>query len=143
MDSEYKFVSGSYLQGWKNTLLVVSHDQSFLDNVCNEIIHLDQKRLFYYKGNYSMFKKMYSQKKKETVKEYEKQEKRLKEMKQQGQSKKQAVSFSILFVILFHSLPLHYTGWLYILIYTGNVHAGEKTKRSSDPETRKKSRKIW
>jgi len=42
-----------------------------------------------------MFKKMYSQKKKETIKEYEKQEKRLKEMKQQGQSKKQAVSFSI------------------------------------------------
>lgn len=85
----------SYLQGWKKTLLVVSHDQSFLDNVCNEIIHLDQKRLFYYKGNYSMFKKMYSQKKKETIKEYEKQEKRLKEMKQQGQSKKQAVSFAI------------------------------------------------
>ncbi|XP_022174020.1 ATP-binding cassette sub-family F member 1 isoform X2 [Myzus persicae] len=80
----------NYLQGWKKTLLVVSHDQSFLDNVCNEIIHLDQKRLFYYKGNYSMFKKMYSQKKKETIKEYEKQEKRLKEMKQQGQSKKQA-----------------------------------------------------
>lgn len=85
-------ISISYLQGWKKTLLVVSHDQSFLDNVCNEIIHLDQKRLFYYKGNYSMFKKMYSQKKKETIKEYEKQEKRLKEMKQQGQSKKQAVS---------------------------------------------------
>jgi len=80
----------NYLQGWKKTLLVVSHDQSFLDNVCNEIIHLDQKRLFYYKGNYSMFKKMYSQKKKEVIKEYEKQEKRLKEMKQQGQSKKQA-----------------------------------------------------
>ncbi|KAL5237968.1 hypothetical protein ACI65C_005378 [Semiaphis heraclei] len=80
----------NYLQGWKKTLLVVSHDQSFLDNVCNEIIHLDQKRLFYYKGNYSMFKKMHSQKKKETIKEYEKQEKRLKEMKQQGQSKKQA-----------------------------------------------------
>ncbi|XP_050433535.1 ATP-binding cassette sub-family F member 1 isoform X2 [Adelges cooleyi] len=80
----------NYLQGWKKTLLVVSHDQSFLDNVCNEIIHLDAKRLFYYKGNYSMFKKMYSQKKKETIKEYEKQEKRLKEMKQQGQSKKQA-----------------------------------------------------
>lgn len=42
---------------------------------------------------------MYSQKKKETIKEYEKQEKRLKEMKQQGQSKKQAVSykFSLLF----------------------------------------------
>lgn len=80
----------NYLQGWKKTLLVVSHDQSFLDNVCNEIIHLDQQKLYYYKGNYSMFKKMYVQKRKEMIKEYEKQEKRLKELKAHGQSKKQA-----------------------------------------------------
>ena len=85
------FVS-SYLQAWKKTLLIVSHDQSFLDNVCNEIIHLDQQKLHYYKGNYSMFKKMYVQKRKEMIKEYEKQEKRIKEMKAHGQSKKQAVS---------------------------------------------------
>ncbi|XP_075228000.1 ATP-binding cassette sub-family F member 1 isoform X2 [Lycorma delicatula] len=80
----------NYLQGWKKTLLIVSHDQSFLDNVCNEIIHLDQQKLHYYKGNYSMFKKMYVQKCKEMMKEYEKQEKRIKELKASGQSKKAA-----------------------------------------------------
>ncbi|KAJ3639102.1 hypothetical protein Zmor_004262 [Zophobas morio] len=80
----------NYLQVWKKTLLIVSHDQSFLDNVCNEIIHLDNQKLFYYKGNYSMFKKMYHQKRKEMIKEYEKQEKRLKELKAHGSSKKQA-----------------------------------------------------
>ncbi|CAB0020596.1 unnamed protein product [Nesidiocoris tenuis] len=80
----------NYLQGWKKTLLIVSHDQSFLDNVCNEIIHLDCLKLYYYKGNYSMFKKMHLQKRKEMIKEYEKQEKRIKEMKSSGQSKKQA-----------------------------------------------------
>ncbi|XP_055857350.1 ATP-binding cassette sub-family F member 1 [Episyrphus balteatus] len=80
----------NYLQGWKKTLLIVSHDQSFLDNVCNEIIHLDQKKLHYYKGNYSMFKKMYVQKRREMIKEYEKQEKRIKELKAHGQSKKSA-----------------------------------------------------
>ncbi|KDR09962.1 ATP-binding cassette sub-family F member 1 [Zootermopsis nevadensis] len=80
----------NYLQSWKKTLLIVSHDQSFLDNVCNEIIHLDQQKLYYYKGNYSMFKKMYVQKRKEMIKEYEKQEKRIKELKAHGQSKKQA-----------------------------------------------------
>ena len=32
----------NYLQNWKKTLLIVSHDQSFLDNVCTDIIHLDQ-----------------------------------------------------------------------------------------------------
>ncbi|XP_066246869.1 ATP-binding cassette sub-family F member 1 [Euwallacea similis] len=80
----------NYLQGWKKTLLIVSHDQSFLDNVCNEIIHLDTQKLHYYKGNYSMFKKMYVQKRKEMIKEYEKQEKRIKELKSSGSSKKQA-----------------------------------------------------
>ncbi|KAH0564564.1 ATP-binding cassette sub-family F member 1 [Cotesia glomerata] len=80
----------NYLQGWKKTLLIVSHDQSFLDNVCTDIIHLDQEKLFYYKGNYTLFKKMYETKWKEAMKLYEKQEKRLKEMKASGQSKKQA-----------------------------------------------------
>lgn len=42
----------NYLQHWKKTLLIVSHDQSFLDNVCTDIIHLDNEKLFYYKGNY-------------------------------------------------------------------------------------------
>lgn len=83
-------VNFSYLQTWKKTLLIVSHDQSFLDNVCNEIIHLDQKKLFYYKGNYSMFKKMLVQKRREQLKEYEKQEKKIRDLKSHGQSKKQA-----------------------------------------------------
>merc|ERR1719414_606984 len=65
----------NYLQQWKKTLLVVSHDQSFLDNVCTDIIHLDNQKLFYYRGNYGTFKKMFVQKRKEQIKEYEKQEK--------------------------------------------------------------------
>merc|ERR1719242_1565142 len=80
----------NYLQGYKKTLLIVSHDQSFLDNVCTDIVHLDQCKLWYYKGNYSMFKKMEQQKRKERLKDYEKQEKRLKELKASGQSKKKA-----------------------------------------------------
>jgi len=42
----------SYLQNWKKTLLIVSHDQSFLDNVCTDMIHLEQQKLKYYRGNY-------------------------------------------------------------------------------------------
>jgi len=82
----------NYLQNWKKTLLVVSHDQSFLDNVCSDIIHLDQCKLWYYKGNYSTFKKMEEQKRRERIKEYEKQEKRIRDLKSSGQSKKKAES---------------------------------------------------
>jgi len=82
----------NYLQLYKKTLLIVSHDQSFLDNVCTDIIHLDQCKLWYYKGNYSMFKAMETQKRKERIKDYEKQEKRIKDMKSSGygMSKKKA-----------------------------------------------------
>jgi len=80
----------NYLQNWKKTLLVVSHDQSFLDNVCTDIIHLDKQKLFYYKGNFGTFKKMLAQKRKEEQKQWEQQEKRLKSMKASGKSTKQA-----------------------------------------------------
>ncbi|XP_026851453.2 ATP-binding cassette sub-family F member 1 isoform X1 [Electrophorus electricus] len=80
----------NYLQSWKKTLLIVSHDQSFLDDVCTDIIHLDNQKLYYYRGNYLTFKKMYVQKQKELLKQYEKQEKKLKELKAGGRSTKQA-----------------------------------------------------
>ncbi|XP_053328643.1 ATP-binding cassette sub-family F member 1 [Spea bombifrons] len=80
----------NYLQGWKKTLLIVSHDQGFLDEVCTDIMHLDIQKLFYYRGNYMTFKKMYQQKQKELQKQYDKQEKKLKELKAGGKSAKQA-----------------------------------------------------
>lgn len=80
----------NYLCGWKKTLLIVSHDQSFLDNVCTDIIHLDQQKLFYYRGNYTQFKAMLELKRKEQVKDFEKQQKQIKQLKQSGKSGKQA-----------------------------------------------------
>lgn len=80
----------NYLQEWRKTLLIVSHDQSFLDNVCTDIIHLEHQRLFYYRGNYTQFTKMHDQKKREFLKELEKQEKQLKQLKSSGKSSKAA-----------------------------------------------------
>lgn len=80
----------NYLCGWKKTLLIVSHDQSFLDNVCTDIIHLDQQKLFYYRGNYTQFKRMLEQKRKEQQKDYDKQQKQIQQLKQSGKSGKQA-----------------------------------------------------
>ena len=41
------------------------------------------------------FKKMFKQKRKEQMKDYEKQEKRLRELKATGKSSKDAVSYSV------------------------------------------------
>ncbi|WP_394749789.1 ABC-F family ATP-binding cassette domain-containing protein [Spongiimicrobium salis] len=37
------------------TLFMVTHDRYFLERVCNEIIELDQGKLYPYKGNYSYY----------------------------------------------------------------------------------------
>jgi ATP-binding cassette subfamily F protein uup len=39
----------------QKTVLVVSHDRYFLDNICTEIRELDKGKLFSYKGNYGYF----------------------------------------------------------------------------------------
>lgn len=40
------------------TSLIVSHDSGFLDHVCTDIIHYENKKLAYYKGNLSEFVKV-------------------------------------------------------------------------------------
>ena len=44
-----------YLSRMNSSLLMVTHDRYFLDNVCNEIIEIDDLRVYRYKGNYSYF----------------------------------------------------------------------------------------
>ncbi|KAK0569483.1 [NU+] prion formation protein 1 [Tilletia horrida] len=39
------------------TVLTVSHDTGFLDNVCTDIIHYDNKKIVYYRGNLAAFVK--------------------------------------------------------------------------------------
>ena len=44
-----------YFKKEKITLLMVTHDRYFLERVCNEIIELDEGKLYSYKGNYSYY----------------------------------------------------------------------------------------
>ena len=44
-----------HLSKTHTTLLMVTHDRYFLDNICNEIIELDGGSIYKYKGNYSYF----------------------------------------------------------------------------------------
>ena len=44
-----------YLSRTKLSLLMVTHDRYFLDRVCSEIIEIDNRQLYQYKGNYSYY----------------------------------------------------------------------------------------
>lgn len=52
----------NYLKNYRNTILLISHDRDFLDNLCTHIVHLDGKKLTIYKGNYHSFEKQRAEK---------------------------------------------------------------------------------
>ncbi len=45
----------NYLQRTTKALLMVTHDRYFLDNVCHEILELDNETLYTYAGNYEYY----------------------------------------------------------------------------------------
>src|SRR6202162_384719 len=46
-----------WLEHYPGTLLLVTHDRDFLDAVVTEIVHLDQRQLRHYTGNYAQFER--------------------------------------------------------------------------------------
>lgn len=44
-----------FLRRGNISLLMVTHDRYFLDRVCSEIIEIDNKQVYSYKGNYSYY----------------------------------------------------------------------------------------
>jgi ATP-binding cassette, subfamily F, member 3 len=53
-----------YLMELDITVVIVSHDREFLNFCCDEIIHLFNQKLNYYKGDYDTFEKVRNEKNK-------------------------------------------------------------------------------
>lgn len=52
----------SWLQSYRGTLLMISHDRDFLDSIVNHIAHIEQQKLTLYKGGYSDFERQRAEK---------------------------------------------------------------------------------
>lgn len=64
----------TYLQSYPSTVLVVSHDRAFLNEVATDIIHQHSMRLDYYRGaNFDTFYASREERKKTAKREYENQ----------------------------------------------------------------------
>ncbi|VDL73999.1 unnamed protein product [Nippostrongylus brasiliensis] len=63
-----------HLQQWEGTILTVSHDRKFLNEICTDIVHLHTRRLDHYKGNYDTFEKTMKEKLTQQHREYEAQQ---------------------------------------------------------------------
>ena len=73
-----------WLQQWllryQGTLLLVSHDRSFLDVVVSHIVSFENKKLYLYRGNYSDYEVQKAERMAQQQAEYEKQQSRKKEI---------------------------------------------------------------
>ena len=83
----------NYLSTWKKSLLIVSHNQHFLNDVCTDMLHISDLKLDHYRGNYYKFTRALKQKMREKEKEWEKIERRIKEMQKKGTPKKEVQTF--------------------------------------------------
>ncbi|OWV67810.1 glycosyl transferase family 1 [Rhizobium sp. R339] len=46
-----------YIRRYPHTVIIISHDRDLLNNAVNSIVHLDQRKLTFYRGNYDQFER--------------------------------------------------------------------------------------
>ena len=71
-----------YLRSSSSALVIVSHDQYFLDRVCNEVYEISHKACEYYKGNYSHYLEEREQRYLLKQKAYEKQQQEIHDLEE-------------------------------------------------------------
>ena len=71
-----------YLLNWPYTLVIVSHAKDFIDSIATDIIHLQNQKLTYYKGNYTDFDKARTEQLKLNKRLHEAQTKKIEHMQE-------------------------------------------------------------
>jgi ATP-binding cassette subfamily F protein 3 len=66
----------TWIQRYKGTLLLISHDKSFIDACVNNIVSFEQQNLISYSGNYSSYEHQRAERMRLQASEYEKQERK-------------------------------------------------------------------
>ncbi|MCB5236941.1 ribosomal protection-like ABC-F family protein [Niallia circulans] len=73
------------IKTYKGTVILVSHDRYFLDEVTSKIWSIENKKLIEHKGNYTSYMEAREQKRLTMQREYDKQQKKIKQV--EGQMK--------------------------------------------------------
>ena len=68
----------SWLRNYRGTLLLISHDRDFLNNICTHIAHLEHQNIQLYTGNYSAFERIRAERLANQQSEYIKQQRDIK-----------------------------------------------------------------
>jgi ATP-binding cassette subfamily F protein 2 len=71
-----------YLKTYNRILVMISHSQDFLNNVCTNIINLKDKNIKYYTGNYDQYVKTRAELEENQMKQYTKEQEQIAHMKE-------------------------------------------------------------
>lgn len=69
-----------WLQNYSGTLLIISHDRDFLDNIVESIINIHQQTIETYSGNYSAYEKQKAERLAQQASAFTKQQERISEI---------------------------------------------------------------
>jgi ATP-binding cassette, subfamily F, member 3 len=66
-----------WLKRYEGTLIIISHDRDFLDNIVDRIVNIEKQKLDNYSGNYSAFERQRAEKLAQQQASFEKQQERI------------------------------------------------------------------
>ncbi len=70
-----------WLRAYGGTLLVISHDRDFLDNIATHVLHIERQGVTLYAGNYSAFERVRAERLANQQSEHEKQQRAIVHMR--------------------------------------------------------------
>lgn len=85
LDYEKVEVLSSYLKEFNGSIIYISHDRYFIDNISKDIFHLENAEITEYHGNYSFFIAQYKLLHEQLSLEYKQQQLEIKRIKEQIQ----------------------------------------------------------
>lgn len=80
LDLEATLWLEQWLNRYQGTLLIISHDRSFLDHVISYVVSVEQQKLTLYRGNYSSFETQRAERLAQEQAMFEKQQRRVAEI---------------------------------------------------------------
>ena len=93
LDLQANIWLSEYLKSYNKTIVLVSHDRYLINEVCTTVIHIDNKKLNYYNGDYDMFEKQLLLVQNKIEKDWKLFEKQVKLMRKHGTSKENVAKF--------------------------------------------------
>jgi len=81
LDLEATIWLEEFLKSFGRILVIISHSQDFLNNVCTNIIHLYKSQLIYYNGNFDTYVRAREEKEEHQMKNYKREQSDIANMK--------------------------------------------------------------